>query len=48
MKGVYTRDSIEATLSTWLAAGKDATVCVHSQSGYRAGKTKVDVVIGNI
>ena len=37
MKGIYTPDSVNTYLSTWLAAGEDASVCVHSQSGYRAG-----------
>ena len=37
MKGMYTPSAVKAYLTTWLVAGKDASVCVRSQSGYRAG-----------
>ncbi|KAK2186377.1 hypothetical protein NP493_202g00004 [Ridgeia piscesae] len=48
MKGVYTKSSIEASLSTWLAAGKAASVCVHSQSGYRAGKHSTNITFTDV
>ncbi|KAI0235674.1 hypothetical protein LSAT2_013811 [Lamellibrachia satsuma] len=36
MKGMYTPSAVKAYLTTWLVAGQEASVCVHSQSGYRA------------